>query len=85
MFETVKIMAMGEPVTRTSEKFQGISSPCVPVLHTLFLLHHQMQCTDSQRSRLVIVTIFKWMDHKKGPFNSIKKIYIMDIFIIYLK
>ena len=48
MFETVKIMAMGEPVTRTSEKFQGISSPCVPVLHTLFLLHHQMQCTDSE-------------------------------------
>ena len=77
-------MAMGEPVTRTSEKFQGISSPCLPVLHTLFLLHHQCSA-QTQRSRLVIVTRFKWMDHKKGPFNSIKKIYIMDIFVIYLK
>lgn len=82
-------MAMGKPVKfvpRTSEKFQGISSPCVPVLvllHTLSLLHHQMQCTDSEVKTCHCHPFQVDGSQKRVPFTVSTRLY-MDIYLFYI-
>lgn len=81
MFEDSKNHGHGRTCNQDQWKVSGNFQP----LFTCYALcsYCIIKCSaQTQRSRLVIVTRFKWMDHKKSPFNSIKKIYIMDIFVI---